>query len=65
MVTMPSSTGQDTVTISGVRLDLREATAPVIATFSGNEDAFVTGVVTVIFSISDALEVDIYNGFES
>ena len=56
-VTMPSS-GTDTVTISGVRLDLREATAPVIATFSGNANAFVTGVATVISAISDALEVE-------
>ena len=56
-VTMPIG-GMDTVTISGVRLDLREATAPVIATFSGNENAFVTGVATVISAISDALEVE-------
>ena len=55
-VTMPSG-GTDTVTISNVRLDLREATAPVTATFSGNENAFVSGVATVISAISEALEV--------
>jgi xanthine/CO dehydrogenase XdhC/CoxF family maturation factor len=56
-VTMPSS-GTATVTISDVRLDLREATAPVTATFSGNENAFVSGVATVISAIEDALEVE-------
>ena len=56
-VTMPSG-GTDTVTISDVRLDLREATAPVTATFSGNENAFVSGVATVISAIEDALEVE-------
>ena len=56
-VTLPSTlTG--TVTISDVRLDLREATAPVTATFSGDEKAFVSGVVTVISAISEALEVE-------
>ena len=55
-VTLPTAlTG--TVTISDVRLDLREATAPVTATFSGDEKAFVSGVVTVISAISEALEV--------
>ena len=56
-VTMPTG-GTDTVTISDVRLDLREATAPVTATFSGNENAFVSGVATVISAIEDALEVE-------
>ena len=56
-VTMPSS-GTATLTISDVRLDLREATAPVTATFSGNENAFVSGVATVISAISEALEVE-------
>ena len=56
-VTLPSTlTG--TVTISDVRLDLREATAPVTATFTGDEKAFVSGVVTVISAISEALEVE-------
>ena len=55
-VTMPSS-GTATVTISDVRLDLREAAAPVTATFSGNENAFVSGVATVISAIREALEV--------
>ena len=49
----------DIVTISDVRLDLREAkSAPVTATFSGNENAFVSGVATVISAIEDALEVE-------
>ena len=56
-VTMPGS-GSETVTISDVRLDLREAAAPVTATFSGNENAFVSGVATVISAIEDALEVE-------
>ena len=56
-VTMPGS-GTNTVTISDVRLDLREATAPVTATFSGNENAFVSGVATVMSAIEDALEVE-------
>ena len=47
-----------TVTISNVRLDLREAEVPVTATFSGNENAFVSGVATVISAIEDALEVE-------
>ena len=56
-VAMPSS-GNDTVTISGVRLDLRKATVPVTATFSGDANAFVSGVATVISAIRDALEVE-------
>ena len=55
-VTMPASLA-NTLTITNVRLDLREATAPVTATFSGDEKAFVSGVVTVISAISEALEV--------
>ena len=56
-VTMPGS-GNATVTISDVRLDLREAAAPITATFTGNENAFVSGVATVISAIEDALEVE-------
>ena len=56
-VTLPGS-GNATVTISDVRLDLREAAAPVTATFSGNENAFVSGVATVISAIEEALEVE-------
>ena len=36
--TMPGNGMQHSVTLSGVRLDLREAEAPVTATFSGDED---------------------------
>ena len=54
---MPGS-GSQTITISGVRLDLREATAPVTATFTGDANAFVSGVATVISAIEDALEVE-------
>ena len=57
-VTMPGSAVTNTVTISGVRLDLREATVPVTATFTGNENAFVSGVATVISAIEEALEVE-------
>ena len=56
-VTLPTS-GAEVVTISGVRLDLREATVPVTATFSGDSRAFVSGVATVISAIEDALEVE-------
>ena len=50
--------GVATLTISNVRLDLREAPAPVTATFTGNANAFVSGVATVISAIEDALEVE-------
>ena len=56
-VTMPTN-NMDTITISDVRLDLREAAAPITATFTGNENAFVSGVATVISAIEDALEVE-------
>ena len=56
-VTAPTG-GDDPITISDVRLDLREAAAPITATFSGNENAFVSGVATVISAIEDALEVE-------
>ena len=56
-VTMPDG-AMDTITISDVRLDLREATVPVTATFSGNANAFVSGVATVISAIEEALEVE-------
>ena len=56
-VTMPTS-GSEVVTISDVRLDLREAEVPVTATFSGNENAFVSGVAIVISAIEEALEVE-------
>ena len=55
-VTLPVG-GEQTVTISDVRLDLREAAAPITATFSGNENAFVSGVTTVISAIEEALVV--------
>ena len=56
-VTMPTG-NMATITISDVRLDLREAAAPITATFTGNENAFVSGVATVISAIEDALEVE-------
>ena len=55
-ITMPAS-GDGSVTLSGVRLDVREAEAPVTAMFSGNSDAFLSGAANVISSIDDALEV--------
>ena len=42
-ITMPGA-GEGSVTLSGVRLDLREAEAPVTATFSGDSNAFLSGV---------------------
>ena len=53
-IIMPS-TGQDIVTISNVRLDLREAEVPVTITASGDAAAFVSGVSNVISGIQDAL----------
>ena len=56
-VTLPDS-GDGSVTLSGVRLDVREAEAPVTAMFAGNSNAFLSGAANVISSIDDALEVE-------
>ena len=56
MITMPSS-GDTTITLSDVRLDLREAEVPVTVTLSGDTNAFASGVSSVISAIRDALEV--------
>ena len=56
VITMPNS-GDDIVTLSDVRLDLRDAEAPVTITASGNATAFVSGVSAVISGIQDALTV--------
>ena len=56
-ITMPSS-GENSVTLSGVRLDVREAEAPVTAMFAGDSNAFLSGAANVISSIDDALEVE-------
>ena len=56
-IIMPSS-GQEIVTLSNVRLDLREAEVPVTVTASGDATAFVSGVTNVISAIRDALEVE-------
>ena len=58
---MPS-TGQDIVTLTNVRLDLREAEVPVTVTASGDATAFVSGVANVISAIRDALEVTSTSG---
>ena len=55
-ITMPSS-GEQSVTLTGVRLDLREAEAPVTAMFSGDSNAFLSGAANVVSAIGDALEV--------
>ena len=57
MIIMPSS-GEATVTLSDVRLDLREAEVPVTVTLSGDSNAFASGVSNVISAIRDALEVE-------
>ena len=57
MITLPS-TGEGSVTLSGVRLDVREAEAPVTAMFSGDSDAFLSGAANVISAINDALMVE-------
>ena len=56
-ITMPGS-GDGSVTLSGVRLDVREAEAPVTAMFAGDSNAFLSGAANVISSIDDALEVE-------
>ena len=55
-ITMPAS-GAETVTLTGVRLDLRGAVAPVTATFQGDSKAFVGGAVNVVSAIQEALVV--------
>ena len=50
-------TAAEAVTLQNVRLDLREAEAPVTAEISGDAVAIVSGVVEVVSSIQDALEV--------
>ena len=47
----------DVYTLSNVRLDLREAAAPITATVSGDSLAIVSGNVDVITSIEEALVV--------
>ena len=56
MITMPSN-NDATITLSNVRLDLREAEVPVTVTLSGDTNAFASGVSSVISAIRDALEV--------
>ena len=56
-ITMPSS-GDGSVTLTGVRLDLREAEAPVTAMFSGDSNAFLSGAANVVSAIGDALKVE-------
>ena len=46
------------VTLTNVRLDLRDASAPVTATISGDSNAIVSDIVDVISSIEEALEVE-------
>ena len=56
-ITLPTS-GEESVTLSGVRLDVREAEAPVTAMFSGDSNAFLSGAANVISAINDALMVE-------
>ena len=55
-ITMPTS-GTASVTLSGVRLDVRMAEVPVTAMFSGDSNAFLSGAANVVSGIVDALEV--------
>ena len=50
--------GGDVYTLSAARLDLREGAAPVMATVSGDSFAIVSGNVTVISSIEEAVAID-------
>ena len=55
MFTMPTGTGA--ITLTNVRLDLRDASTPVTATISGDSNAIVSDIVDVISSIEEALTV--------
>ena len=52
----------DIYTLSNVRLDLREAAAPITATVSGDSNAIISGNVDVITSIEEALTVESATG---
>ena len=56
MFTMPTSDGA--ITLTNVRLDLRDASTPVTATISGDSTAIVSDIVDVISSIEEALTVE-------
>ena len=56
MFTMPTGTGA--ITLTNVRLDLRDASTPVTATISGDSNAIVSDIVDVISSIEEALTVE-------
>ena len=56
MFDLPDSNAE-AVTLQNVRLDLREAEAPVTAEVSGDAVAIVSGVVEVVSAIQDALKV--------
>ena len=56
-VTIDMPTNGTSVTLTNVRLDLREAEVPVTITASGGDGAFVSGVANVISEIRDALMV--------
>ena len=56
MFTMPTDTGA--ITLTNVRLDLRDASTPVTATISGDSNAIVSDIVDVISSIEEALTVE-------
>ena len=56
MFTLP--TGMGAITLTNVRLDLRDASTPVTATISGDSNAIVSDIVDVISSIEEALTVE-------
>ena len=51
-------TGSNVYTIMDVRLDVREATVPVMATVSGDGNAIVSGVVEVITGIENGVTLE-------
>lgn len=55
-VTLTGS-AEDVTVLSNVRLDLRESDSPVTATVTGDKNAIVTGVVTVVSAIEEAMTV--------
>ena len=57
MFTLPTVV-MGTITLTNVRLDLRDASTPVTATISGDSTAIVSDIVDVISSIEEALTVE-------
>ena len=58
MFTLPTGGTTGAITLTNVRLDLRDASTPVTATISGDSNAIISDIVDVISSIEEALTVE-------